>query len=93
MADAFAVRARSLYEGEDFDAVSYLSGLLIGEELAAGATCFPAARRIGVKLIGSPALTACYAYAAACLDIGAEVADPNASFLGCHQVARFNGEV
>ncbi|UDM52722.1 2-dehydro-3-deoxygalactonokinase [Cupriavidus sp. MP-37] len=93
LADAFAVRARSLYEGEDFDAVSYLSGLLIGEELGAGVTCFPAARRTGVKFVGSPALTACYAYAAACLDIQAEVADPNASFMGCHQVARFNGEV
>ena len=39
------------------------------------------------------ALTACYAYAAQCLDIRSEVADSDASFIGCHQVARFNGEL
>uniref|UniRef100_UPI003F4974E0 2-dehydro-3-deoxygalactonokinase n=1 Tax=Cupriavidus necator TaxID=106590 RepID=UPI003F4974E0 len=91
--DAFAVRARGLFEENGFHAASYLSGLLIGDELAAGIACYPSARRLGIKLVGSPALTACYAFAAQCMDIRAEFAVSDASFLGCHQVARFNGEV
>lgn len=92
-ADAFAVRARSLFDDGAFHAESYLSGLLIGNEYAAGRERYPDAWRHGLTLIGSHTLTACYERAAEYLGVDTQVADLNASIRGCFELAKFNGEI
>lgn len=92
MGELFAVRTRSLFSEPGFHAASYLSGLLIGSEFAAGVAAYPAAAQAGITVIGSAALMPFYVRAAQCLGIDAQVVDGEASVQGCYQLARFNGE-
>lgn len=90
----FGVRTRSLFDAsQHYDAAAYLSGLLIGHELAAGARLYPDARDRGMTLVGSTALTARYARAAAKVGLAAQVADAEASQRGCFLLARFRGDM
>lgn len=92
MGDLFSIRTRTLFEDRGFHAPSYLSGLLIGNEFAAGAAAYPIVIRDGLTLVGSAALMPFYVRAGQCLGIEVEVVDGEASVLGCYQLARFSGE-
>lgn len=91
----FSVRTRSLFApaGGGHDAAAYLSGLLIGHELAGGVGLYPAAREQGLLLVGAPALARAYARAAACVGLRARTGDPHASHLGCLRLARHKGDL
>lgn len=83
--NAFGVRTLALMGGMAADALpSYLSGLLIGEELKAQALT-PGDE---VVLIGSRQLTARYGQALALLGVSSRVVGETAAWAGLHAVAR-----
>lgn len=80
---AFGARALALFEEMDEAALaSYLSGLLIGEELNAQ----PLAADEPVLLIGSPALTRRYALALHALGIPSRQLGSEATWAGAHAI-------
>jgi 2-dehydro-3-deoxygalactonokinase len=80
----FGVRARGLFQDlSDDDAASYLSGLLIGHELAA----IP--RLVGaVYLLGAPQLTHLYAEALKSYGVDAGILDPDSAVKGLFKLAQ-----
>ncbi|MFO1071976.1 MAG: 2-dehydro-3-deoxygalactonokinase [Geminicoccaceae bacterium] len=72
---------------------AYLSGLLLGAELAAGARLLGAAGGAPLLLVGEPALVERYRRAAALLEIEAAPAVPEAAALGCLALAQRCGDL
>ena len=86
---AFGVRTRSLFgELPPRSLASYLSGLVIGEELR----CRPLAQVRLVAVVGAPALTERYARALATCDVDARVFDESAVWRGLWMIDRLRGE-
>lgn len=84
---AFGTRTLALFEALPQAALaSYLSGLLIGEELRAQA--LPAGSAQEVLLIGSDTLTARYARALALLGLRSRAFGAEASWAGLHAIAQ-----
>lgn len=80
----FGVRALGLHgELADAEAVSYLSGLLIGHEVTAA---LPPGAQVG--LIGAPSLCALYARAVAARGGTTRILNPDAAAAGLHRIAR-----
>lgn len=78
MAGLFGIRARALLAGDDGDAASRASGLLIGADVMAGASGHGT---LPLFLIGRPDLSALYAVAAAVAGHHAVQVDATAAFL------------
>ncbi len=88
----FSVRTAGLMGRLDADCLpDYLSGLLIGAELASGMSLLPNTRKI--ELIGEPALCARYARAAELAGLTSRNAPPGLAARGAFKVARLAGLV
>ncbi|MBO9644446.1 MAG: 2-dehydro-3-deoxygalactonokinase [Pseudacidovorax sp.] len=82
---AFGMRALSLFERlSPAAATSYLSGLLIGDELRAQ----PLQPGVPVVLVGSPTLTERYALALDSVGVPARLLDAQATWAGAHALWR-----
>jgi 2-dehydro-3-deoxygalactonokinase len=90
----FSVRAEGLLGGLPADALpSYLSGLLIGAELAhaCAEVAAPEHARRPVTIVGAPELAGRYAFALARLGVPATVASGEPAASGLHAIARAAG--
>ncbi len=87
----FSARTEGLFGRRGGDALpSYLSGLLVGEEVREALALMPAE---AVYLVGSSALAAPYGAALALHGVAHTVVDADAAFAGLHAVARAAGLV
>jgi 2-dehydro-3-deoxygalactonokinase len=87
--DLFSARTEGLFGRRSPEAlVSYLSGLLVGEEVREALALAPAA---SVHLVCSPALAVPYGRALALRGVDHDVVDGGIAFAGLHAIARAAG--
>jgi 2-dehydro-3-deoxygalactonokinase len=81
---SFSVRSLALFKRlQPAQAPSYLSGLVIGEELRSRSL----ARGAQVVIVGDAGLTGCYARALAQCNVGAQCLGAQATWRGLHEIA------
>ena len=87
--DLFSARTEGLFALRTPEAlVSYLSGLLVGEEVREALALAPART---VNLVCSPALAAPYGRALAVYGVGHQIVDGDVAFAGLHAIGRAAG--